>query len=125
MTDMNLRPSDKSPGRTYRWYPNAVQSFGYGLHYTTFKVTPAGASNSSSPAGTTWNIQDLLSSCSNEFPDTCSLPALQLSITNTGNRTSDFVALAFVKSTNGPQPYPLKTLATSPSDAPNFSAMPS
>ena len=49
--------------------------------------------------------------CSNENPDTCALPPLQLSVTNTGNRTSDFVALAFIKSTNGPKPYPLKTLA--------------
>lgn len=38
MTDMGLRPSSKSPGRTYKWYGTPVQEFGFGLHYTNFSV---------------------------------------------------------------------------------------
>lgn len=111
MTDMNLRPSPGSsngsisnPGRTYRWYSTPVQPFGYGLHYTSFKAS----FNKYKPS---LSIQDLVAKCSNEFPDTCALPPLSINVANTGNRTtSDFVALAFIKSTNGPKPYPLKTL---------------
>jgi beta-D-xylosidase 4 len=105
MTDMNLRPSGSNPGRTYRWFPSAVQAFGTGLHYTTFK--PAFGS-----FNTTLSIQDLLAGCSQKYPDTCPLPALPVQVQNTGNRTSDFVALAFVAAEVGPKPYPIKTLAT-------------
>lgn len=104
MTDMNLRPGGSNPGRTYRWYSTPVQPFGYGLHYTSFKASVG-------PLGPSFSIQDVLRKCTNEFPDTCPLPALPIKVSNTGNRTSDFVALAFIKSTNGPKPYPLKTLA--------------
>jgi beta-D-xylosidase 4 len=104
MTDMNLRPGGSNPGRTYRWFSSPVQPFGYGLHYTSFKVS-LGTYIPSIP------IQSLLASCKNKFPDTCALPSLPVEIENMGNRTSDFVALAFIKSTNGPKPYPLKTLA--------------
>jgi beta-D-xylosidase 4 len=104
MTDMNLRPGGSNPGRTYRWFSSPVQPFGYGLHYTSFKVS-LGTYIPSIP------IQSLLASCKNKFPDTCALPSLPVEIENMGNRTSDFVALAFIKSTSGPKPYPLKTLA--------------
>lgn len=104
MLDMNLRPNAKVPGRTYRWFSSPVQPFGFGLHYTTFKPKFASAGN------LTINIQDTLSHCKNQYPDTCEVPALDIKVTNTGNRTSDFVALAFIKGEVGPQPYPLKTL---------------
>jgi len=104
MTDMNLRPGGSNPGRTYRWYPTPVQSFGYGLHFTTFNAS----FDSFAPS---LSIQDLLDKCSNEFPDTCPLPALSVKVHNTGNKTSDFVVLTFIKSTNGPKPFPIKTLA--------------
>jgi beta-D-xylosidase 4 len=103
MTDMNLRPGGSNPGRTYRWYPTPVQPFGYGLHYTSFNA-------SFGSFGPSFSIQDLLKNCNNEFTDTCALPALPIKVRNAGNRTSDFVALAFIKSTNGPKPYPIKTL---------------
>ena len=103
MTDMNLRPKGQNPGRTYRWFPSPVQAFGFGLHYTTFK--PAFGS----VAGL--NIQDLLKGCANRHPDTCPLPALAVSVANAGNRTSDYVALAFAAGEAGPKPYPIKTLA--------------
>ncbi|KAK4186971.1 putative exo-1,4-beta-xylosidase bxlB [Podospora australis] len=104
MTDMNLRPTDKYPGRTYRWYPTPVKPFGFGLHYTTFQPEIG-----SFP--TSFAIQDLLDKCSNQYPDTCPLPTLPVEVTNTGNRTSDYVALAFVSGDVGPKPYPIKTLA--------------
>lgn len=38
MTDMNMRPSARSPGRTYRFYTALpVFAFGSGLSYTTFR----------------------------------------------------------------------------------------
>jgi beta-D-xylosidase 4 len=104
MTDMSLRPGGSNPGRTYRWYPNPVQSFGYGLHYTSFNASFISFDASLS-------IQDLLKSCPNDFPDTCALPQLSINVSNIGNRTSDFVALVFLTTTNGPIPYPIKTLA--------------
>ncbi|KAF1995577.1 glycoside hydrolase family 3 protein [Amniculicola lignicola CBS 123094] len=103
MTNMDLRPGGLNPGRTYRWYPTPVQSFGFGLHYTSFKASL----DAFKPR---FSIQELLQNCTNDFPDTCALPPLSIKVTNTGNRTSDFVALVFIKSTNGPKPYPIKTL---------------
>ena len=42
----------------------------------------------------------------------CPLPPLTVQVTNTGNVTSDYVALAFVSGEYGPKPYPIKTLAS-------------
>ncbi|RYO66335.1 putative exo-1,4-beta-xylosidase [Alternaria tenuissima] len=106
MLDMNLRPDADSPGRTYRWYNQSVQPFGFGLHYTTF------AANFSSSQGLTYNIQDLMSNCTQKYSDLCDVPPLEVAVTNKGNRTSDFVALTFVKGEAGPKPYPLKTLVS-------------
>lgn len=103
MLDMSLRPTDKIPGRTYRWYDSAVQPFGFGMHYTTFNAT-FGASK------ITVNIDGVLKACSAEYRDTCWVPSIPISVRNEGNRTSDFVALAFVRGEVGPAPYPLKTL---------------
>lgn len=113
MTDMSLRPSSQNPGRTYRWYPSPVVPFGHGLHYTTFRA-------SFSPHGPFTNgskipIPDLLRACgSGTRPlDLCPVGAsLPVTVTNTGNATSDFVALAFLAGSHGPEPYPLKTLAS-------------
>jgi beta-D-xylosidase 4 len=105
MLDMNLRPGGANPGRTYRWFNGAVQPFGTGLHYTTFDAKFAGSNQT-----ITYDIQAIMSNCTNAYPDTCSIPSIPISVSNTGNRTSDFVALAFIKGNNGPAPYPLKTL---------------
>ena len=107
MTDMNLRPAGSNPGRTYMWYPNAVQPFGYGLHYTTFSP----AVDSSFPS--TLSISDLIANCKETYIDKCALPSLPIFVKNTGNITSDYVALAFVSTSNtGPTPRPIKQLAT-------------
>jgi beta-D-xylosidase 4 len=100
---MSLRPSSTNPGRTYRWFPNPVQAFGFGLHYVPF-VAEFGTSNYNV------SIQDVVSACKDRHPDTCAVPSLSVTVSNGGNRTSDYVALAFVKGENGPKPYPLKTL---------------
>ncbi|KAK2053510.1 glycosyl hydrolase family 3 N terminal domain-containing protein [Colletotrichum caudatum] len=105
MTDMNLRPSGGRPGRTYRWYDRPVRPFGFGLHYTTFEAE-VGASF---PA--TLRIADLVGGCGNEHPDTCPAPPLPVSVTNTGGRASDYVALAYLSGEYGPRPYPAKTLS--------------
>ena len=104
MTDMNLRPSKTSPGRTYRWYPNPIRPFGFGLHYTTFKPMFDGCFQRK------LSIKDLLRKCNNKYPDTCALPPLPVHISNMGNRTSDYVALVFLSGEAGPKPYPIKTL---------------
>jgi len=104
MLDMNMRPSSSSPGRTYRWFSGAVQPFGTGLHYTTFDAKFA------ANATIEYDIGSIMSACTNQYPDTCTVPSIPIAVSNSGNRTSDFIALAFVKGENGPAPYPLKTL---------------
>ncbi|KEZ41623.1 putative exo-1,4-beta-xylosidase xlnD [Scedosporium apiospermum] len=106
MTDMALRPSSKSPGRTYRWYPTPIKPFGFGLHYTTFTATilPSFATH--------FTTGNLVADCKNTYLDTCEFPALPVQVTNAGNRTSDYVVLAYLSGKYGPEPYPLKTLSS-------------
>ncbi|KAK1911985.1 hypothetical protein P3342_012468 [Pyrenophora teres f. teres] len=106
MLDMNMRPGGNNPGRTYRWYNESVQPFGFGLHYTKF------AAKFGSSSGLTVNIQDIMKSCTKDHPDLCDVPPIEVAVTNEGNRTSDFIALAFIKGEVGPKPYPLKTLVS-------------
>jgi beta-D-xylosidase 4 len=105
MLDMSLRPTDTIPGRTYRWFSGAIQPFGFGLHYTTFNATFAAPH-------LTYSIAALLGNCTATYPDTCAVPSIPVAVTNTGNRTSDFVALAFLKGDVGPAPFPRKTLVS-------------
>lgn len=106
MTDMTLRPSNNNPGRTYRWYDQAVFPYGHGLHYTTWE-TEIGHFPSC------FSIKSIISQCKNEeHVDQCALPDIPISVQNTGNMTSDFVALAFLGGEFGPKPYPIKSLAS-------------
>ncbi|KAI0006607.1 glycoside hydrolase family 3 protein [Xylariaceae sp. FL0662B] len=107
MTDMTLRPSETSPGRTYKWYDDAVLPFGFGLHYTTFE--PSFATDAF--AEETYDIAELVSKCSEKYLDLCSFESVGISIKNIGNVTSDFVALAFLSGEHGPAPHPIKELA--------------
>ncbi|KAL2156745.1 hypothetical protein VTH82DRAFT_1491 [Thermothelomyces myriococcoides] len=106
-TNMALRPSSSYPGRTYRWYKDAVFPFGHGLHYTNFSVSVQDFPES-------FEIADLLDSCGDSVPylDLCPFPSVPLNVTNTGSRASDYVALGFLSGEFGPSPYPIKTLAT-------------
>lgn len=126
LTEMALRPvtapdatttgtgTGGSPGRTYRWYKDHVLPFGYGLHYTSFHERfDAPANSSGSPS---YSITSLLTACKEADPapkhlDLCPFPHLpSVLVTNTGNVTSDYVALVFAKGEYGPKPYPIKTL---------------
>ncbi|CAK7216885.1 hypothetical protein SCUCBS95973_002962 [Sporothrix curviconia] len=109
MTNMALRPGSSSssyPGRTYRWFDKAVFPFGHGLHYTNFSVALGGAALSAP-----LSIQALVARCTDAVLDRCPFPDLAVNVTNTGSVASDYVALAFVRGTYGPAPYPIKTLA--------------
>ncbi|KAI1375402.1 glycoside hydrolase family 3 protein [Hypoxylon crocopeplum] len=107
MTDMSLRPSETNPGRTYKWYDEAVLPFGFGLHYTSFEPS-FGADELS---GKTYDISELLGACRDKYLDLCPFETVGISVKNTGNVTSDFVALAFLSGEYGPAPYPIKELA--------------
>ncbi|KAK0730894.1 glycoside hydrolase superfamily [Lasiosphaeris hirsuta] len=105
LTEMALRPTAAgSPGRTYRWYGDAVLPFGYGLHYTRFD-----ASLSAVPSST-YEIGALLEECVEAHLDLCPFPSVLVRVVNTGNATSDYVALVFAQGEYGPKPYPIKTL---------------
>jgi beta-D-xylosidase 4 len=106
-TNMDLRPSSSYPGRTYRWFKDAVFAFGHGLHYTNFSVSVQDFPK-------TFAIAALLASCQGGpvYLDLCPFPSVPVSITNTGSRTSDYVALGFLSGDFGPTPRPIKTLAT-------------
>lgn len=47
---------------------------------------------------------------SGNYPDLAPFFSLPVSVANTGNVTSDYVALAFLKGEYGTAPYPLKSL---------------
>ena len=106
MTDMTLRPSEGNPGRTYKWYDDHVQPFGFGLHYTTFEAS----FGSESALEKTYEISDLLGDCTSKYLDLCPFDDIHISVKNTGEVASDFVALLFLAGEHGPAPYPLKDL---------------
>jgi beta-D-xylosidase 4 len=123
MTDMSLRPSPRSPGRTYKWYTGKpVFEFGHGLHYTNFSasIVPSKSSTGTSEGlSSSYAIADLISMCKNtintptssvKYMDKCTFGKLPVSVKNTGKITSDFVTLAFLAGSFGPKPYPKKSL---------------
>lgn len=120
MTDMTLRPSASNPGRTYKWYiGKPVFDFGFGLHYTTFSFSWASNSRSDSSANfggppSSYNIADLISHGTKNaaFLDLAPLDTFSVRVTNTGKRTSDYVALLFVSGKFGPAPHPNKQLVS-------------
>lgn len=116
MTDMSLRPSANNPGRTYKWYDKAVQEFGFGLHYTnlTIKFGPPydSPSNRTKRNPPVFQSNQILQDCKEAHKELCDFPSFSVIVTNNGNITSDFVALAFVQTKQGPAPHPIKELAS-------------
>jgi beta-D-xylosidase 4 len=110
MTDMSLRPGLNNPGRTYKWYNgSAIFEFGSGMHYTTFSASVATNLSKS------YDISSLMSTCnssSEKYLDRCAFTSspIEVEVTNTGNTTSDYVTLAYLSGSFGPQPYPRKAL---------------
>lgn len=113
ITDMTLRPSGNSTGRTYKWYSGEpVVEFGHGLHYTNFTLDWA-----EEPAQTEFSIQELVGGSgdanSTSKLDLIEFETFEVDVQNEGDTSSDFVVLAFVKTTNaGPEPYPNKSLVS-------------
>lgn len=108
MTNMNLRASSTSPGRTYKWYEGTpVFEFGFGLHYTNFT-----ASIDDGTVATNYSIQSLLSNCTQTYKDLCPFHSFAIEIQNTGSVASDYATLGFLTGTFGPQPYPKKSLVS-------------
>jgi beta-D-xylosidase 4 len=110
--DINLRPKDSYPGRTYKWYTGKpVIPFGYGLHYTKFKFDWEEALNWE------YNIQDLVASCQRNFGgsinDNTPFTTVKARVKNVGHETSDYVSLLFLSSKDaGPAPRPNKSLSS-------------
>lgn len=103
-----------SSRRTYKWYTKEpVFPFGHGLHYTTFNLSlPADLPSEFSTADLTSNVSltDTGPVASGNYPDLAPFISLPVSVANTGNATSDYVVLAFLKGEYGPAPYPNKSL---------------
>jgi beta-D-xylosidase 4 len=107
MTDMSLRPTSANPGRTYKWYTGKpVLEFGHGLHFTTFAFSWQRRPN------TQYNIQQLLQVNNKQPLDLAPFDTFHVDIRNTGNITSDYVALLFLQSNSGPAPHPKKSLVS-------------
>ncbi|KAL2816043.1 glycosyl hydrolase family 3 N terminal domain-containing protein [Aspergillus cavernicola] len=105
--DMNLRPSGDNPGQTYMWYTGTpVYEFGHGLFYTTFEE------QGDSTETRTFNIQDLLTGPhpGYDYVEQQTLLNFTATITNTGDRESDYTAIVYVNTTAGSAPYPNKWL---------------
>ncbi|TVY82099.1 putative exo-1,4-beta-xylosidase xlnD [Lachnellula suecica] len=106
-TDMSLRPNPPlNPGRTYKWFDDAVLPFGYGLHYTNFSAT------ASLTFPMSQDTTDILKFSNNiQYTDQFELGNLILNVTNIGDVKSDYAALAFVSGEYGPLPRPIRELA--------------
>ncbi|KFY00618.1 hypothetical protein O988_03192 [Pseudogymnoascus sp. VKM F-3808] len=117
MTEMALRPSGRSPGRTYKWYNGEpVYPFAYGLHYTSFNASlPKANASTPNSLNKRYNIADLVKSCNSSssprtFIEDCPFTTVNVDIENTGAIASDYVTLLFLGGKFGPKPYPNKSL---------------
>ncbi|SPC68107.1 related to Beta-xylosidase [Ustilago sp. UG-2017b] len=102
---MSLRPKAGYPGRTYKWY-NGVPTypFGHGLHYTTFSASLAKIQPYAIPTTPAAKGPEGV------HAEHISVADVQANIKNTGKVASDYTALLFARHSNGPAPYPRKTL---------------
>ncbi|KAJ1018541.1 hypothetical protein NDA16_004823 [Ustilago loliicola] len=104
---MPLRPNqaENYPGRTYKWYHGTpTYPFGFGLHYTSFianltQPSPYAIPTTPAPKGPDGTHAEQIT-----------VADVQGKVKNTGTTTSDYTALLFARHSNGPAPYPKKTL---------------
>jgi beta-D-xylosidase 4 len=91
-----------------------VQEFGFGLHYTKFTIKfGAPYTNQTTKRGLpVFSSSSMLQNCTASHKDLCAFPTVPIIVTNTGTRTSDFVALAFITTAQGPAPQPIKELGS-------------
>ncbi|KAE8367275.1 putative exo-1,4-beta-xylosidase xlnD [Aspergillus caelatus] len=115
--DMGLRPNGSNPGQTYMWYTGTpVYEFGHGLFYTTFSVSAAAAAaagGGNKNRTSSFNIEDVLARPHPGYKLVEQMPLFNFTVdvTNTGDRVSDYTAMAFINTTTaGPAPYPNKWL---------------
>lgn len=86
-----------------------MYEFGSGLHYTNFSAVISPDSELLSQFTTSALLAQ--SSTAASYKDLLPFASLPVTVSNTGNVTSDFVVMAFLKGEYGPKPYPLKSLA--------------
>ncbi|CAF1441407.1 unnamed protein product [Rotaria sordida] len=107
MLDMQMRPSVKNPGRTYKFYTGqTVYEFGSGLSYTTFAYSWSNDSSISS-----YSIDSLMKD--NYDENRVLLRFFRVNVSNTGLMAGDDCVLAFITPpqiiSNGQTP-PIKQL---------------
>ncbi|KAG5950580.1 hypothetical protein E4U53_004816 [Claviceps sorghi] len=111
ITNMNLRPSSKFPGRTYMWYTGKpTLPFGHGLHYRNMSVAWDRV-----PDKKSYDIASLMSSATGN-KELGHFETFSIKVENAGglhDLASDYVGLLFLSSTNaGPAPHPNKQLVS-------------
>lgn len=88
-SDMQMRPSATSPGRTYKFYRGeAIFEFGYGLSYTTFNYSWINHTIDT----TNISIKSLIDKDEKRYHT----QVFRVNVTNTGEMTGSDVVLAFI-----------------------------
>lgn len=91
MFDMRMRPSNVSPGRSYKFYTGQpVFEFGAGLSYTTFSYAWYNDSTLVS-----YSIDSLMINHKYNSQDTL-LELFRVNVTNTGSMNGDDIVLAYI-----------------------------
>ena len=90
MTDMRMRPSSTSPGRTYKFYTGqSVYEFGDGLSYTTFEYQWYNDTTTLS-----YSIESIIKKKSDG--EDILIELFRVNVTNTGTMNGDDVVLAYI-----------------------------